>query len=157
MEGKPGAAGLAALAICESLLLSLTENKVLGASEARAILEDAAAANRNAIPLASDGTNHEAALVRPPAEDRLDDVRRQQCQPQDPASVIGPRVSIPHSTRRVAELVLLSVVDARPPHDAIRWSGRANLTCVVQLRSRPPPDPRLYPIHASPRRDLVAG
>ena len=26
-------------------------------------------------------------LVRPPAEDRLDDVRRQQCQPQDPAHV----------------------------------------------------------------------
>jgi hypothetical protein len=60
MDGKPGAAGLAALAICESLLLSLTENKVLGAGEARAILEDAAAAHRNAIPLASDGTNHEA-------------------------------------------------------------------------------------------------
>jgi hypothetical protein len=51
----------------------------------------------------------------------------------DPASVIGPRVSIPHGLRRVAELVLLSVVGVRPPHDAIRWSGRANLTCVVQL------------------------
>jgi hypothetical protein len=31
-------------------------------------------------------------------------------------------VSIPHRLRRVAELVLLSVVDARPPHDAVRWS-----------------------------------
>ena len=96
-------------------------------------------------------------LIRPPREDRLHDVGRQQRQPQDPASVIGPRVSIPHRLRRVAELVLLSVVDAKPPHDAVRWSGRANLTCVVQLRGRPPPDPRLHPIHASPRRDLVAG
>ena len=51
MDRKAGAAGLAALAICESLLLSLTESKLLGAGEARSILEDAAAANRNAIPL----------------------------------------------------------------------------------------------------------
>ena len=51
MDRKTGAAGLAALAICESLLLSLTESNVLGAGEARAILEDAAAANHNAIPL----------------------------------------------------------------------------------------------------------
>ena len=51
MDRNAGSAGLAALAICESLLLSLTENKVLGAGEARAVLEDAAAANRNAVPL----------------------------------------------------------------------------------------------------------
>ena len=67
--------------------------------------------------------------MRLPLQKRLHDVGRQQ----DPASVIGPRVSIPHGLRRVAELVLLSVVGVRPPHDAIRWSGRANLTCVVQL------------------------
>jgi hypothetical protein len=63
------------------------------------------------------------ALVRPSPEDRLSNVRGKQRQPEDPASVIGPRVSIPHRLRRVAELVLLSVVDARPPHDAVRWSG----------------------------------
>ena len=63
MHDKPGASGLAALAICKSLLLSLTESKLLALSEARAILEDAAAANRNAIPLAPDGGHHEAAAV----------------------------------------------------------------------------------------------
>lgn len=61
MAGKSDAAGLAALSICESLLLALTENQTLVAGEARSILEDAAAANRNAIPLAPDGTCHEAA------------------------------------------------------------------------------------------------
>jgi hypothetical protein len=75
--------------------------------------------------------NH--ALIRPPREDRVDDVGCQQRQPKYPASVIGPVVSIPHVLllRRGAGLLLLSVVDARPPHDAVRWSGRANLTCVV--------------------------
>ena len=63
MDRNAGAAGLAALAICESLLLSLTESKVLPPGEARAILEDAAAANRNAIPLAPDGGHHEAAAA----------------------------------------------------------------------------------------------
>ncbi len=63
MHDKPGASGLAALAICESLLLSLTENKVLARGEARAILEDAAAANRNAMLLAPDGAHHEAAAA----------------------------------------------------------------------------------------------
>jgi hypothetical protein len=72
-------------------------------------------------------------LICAPRDDRLHDFGREQRQPQDPASVIGPRVSIPsvigprvsipHRLRRVAELVLLSVVDARPPHDAVRWSG----------------------------------
>jgi hypothetical protein len=37
------------------MLLSLTENKVIDGTEARAILEDAAAAHRNAIPLVADG------------------------------------------------------------------------------------------------------
>ena len=61
MDRKTGAAGLAALAVCESLLLALTERKLLTMGEARSILEDAAAANRNAIPLEPDGTHHEAA------------------------------------------------------------------------------------------------
>ena len=63
MDHNTGAAGLAALSICESLLLSLTESKGLAAGEARSILEDAATANRNAIPLEPDGGHHEAAAA----------------------------------------------------------------------------------------------
>lgn len=55
MSDVSGAAGHAALAICESMLLSLTENKIIDDAEARAILEDAAAAHRNSIPLVTDG------------------------------------------------------------------------------------------------------
>ena len=73
MDRKAGAAGLAALAICESLLLSLTENKILAAGEARSILEDAAAANRNAIPLTPDGGHARGGRRR----DRADPRRRQ--------------------------------------------------------------------------------
>ena len=58
MSHGPEAAGLAALSICKSLLLSLTENKVIKAGEARVILEDAATAHRNAVPLTTDGKSH---------------------------------------------------------------------------------------------------
>jgi hypothetical protein len=61
MEGENAAAGLAALAICESLLLSLTENKLIDGAEALAILGDAAAAHRNAAALGPNGASHEAA------------------------------------------------------------------------------------------------
>jgi hypothetical protein len=61
MSSVSGAAGHAALAICESMLLSLTENKVIDATEARAILEDAAAAHRNSVPLLADGAAHDEA------------------------------------------------------------------------------------------------
>jgi hypothetical protein len=80
MDGETGGAGLAALAICESMLLSLTENRVIDAAEARAILADAATVHRNAaVPLGSGGPEHAAAAlliermlkgvdpVRPPA------------------------------------------------------------------------------------------
>src|SRR5919106_3482009 len=52
------------------------------------------------------------------------------------ASVIGPWVSIPHVVlRHVAGLVLLSVIGVRePPHDAVRRSGRADLSRVVRSR-----------------------
>jgi hypothetical protein len=60
MSEISGAAGHAALAICESMLLSLTENKIIDAAEARAILADAAAAHRNATPLLADGAAREA-------------------------------------------------------------------------------------------------
>jgi hypothetical protein len=55
MSSVSGAAGHAALAICESMLLSLTENKIIDQAEARAILADAAAAHRHSIPLVIDG------------------------------------------------------------------------------------------------------
>ena len=61
MDRKNNAAGLAALAICESLLLSLTESAVLSVKEARSILEDAMTANQNAVPLKADGEQHKAA------------------------------------------------------------------------------------------------
>jgi hypothetical protein len=63
MSSVSGAAGHAALAICESMLLSFTENKLIDEAEARAILEDAAAAHRNSVPLLTDGgaATHEQA------------------------------------------------------------------------------------------------
>ena len=65
MSSVSGAAGHAALAICESMLLSLTENKIIDQTEARAILEDAAAAHRHSIPLVTDGgaAAHEQAAT----------------------------------------------------------------------------------------------
>jgi hypothetical protein len=44
-----GAAGLAALAISESLLLALTEARLLSEQDARGVLEDAAATLQGAI------------------------------------------------------------------------------------------------------------
>jgi hypothetical protein len=55
MSSVSGAAGHAALAICESMLVSLTENKIIDQAEAKAILADAAAAHRHSIPLVTDG------------------------------------------------------------------------------------------------------
>ena len=54
---KGPAAGLAALAICESLLLALSDLKIIGERETRGVLEDAAAAHRN-----GGGSTQEAAL-----------------------------------------------------------------------------------------------
>jgi hypothetical protein len=63
MSSVSGAAGHAALAICESMLLSLTENKIIDEAEARAILADAAAAHRNSVPLMADGAAHDEAAT----------------------------------------------------------------------------------------------
>jgi predicted metal-dependent phosphotriesterase family hydrolase len=63
MSSVSGSAGHAALAICESMLLSLTENKIIDKAEAKSILADAAAAHRNAIPLMTDGTAHDEAAA----------------------------------------------------------------------------------------------
>jgi hypothetical protein len=64
MIGGSAAAGVAALSVCESLLLSLTDNEIIDAAEAKAILLDAAAAHRGAVPLADgDAGVHEEAAV----------------------------------------------------------------------------------------------
>lgn len=47
MVDRTDFAGLAALTICEALLLSLQENKILSQREVRGILNDAADAHRN--------------------------------------------------------------------------------------------------------------
>lgn len=61
---KDIAAGCAALAICESLLLALTESRVLGDNDVRGILEDAAATHRGAESTAPDAAVHyEAARM----------------------------------------------------------------------------------------------
>ncbi len=63
MNARSNAAGLAALSICESLLLALSENNVLQPGQARSVLEDAATANRNAVALEPDGSLHDAAAT----------------------------------------------------------------------------------------------
>ena len=64
MRGGSGAAGVAALSVCESLLLSLTDTGIIDAAEAKAILVDAAAAHRGAVPLADgDADVHEEAAT----------------------------------------------------------------------------------------------
>jgi hypothetical protein len=57
--------GLAALSICESLLLALQDSKVLSPRDARGVLEDAAAAHRNAVgtPLEIEGHRAIAAII----------------------------------------------------------------------------------------------
>jgi hypothetical protein len=61
MKQSLNVSGHAALAICESLLLSLTESAVIDAAEAKAVLTDAATAHRNAMPDAADPALHAAA------------------------------------------------------------------------------------------------
>lgn len=58
MKPDPDIAGLAALSICESLLLSLTDLEVMDRDEALAVLEDAATAHRRAMAEATDQHLH---------------------------------------------------------------------------------------------------
>jgi hypothetical protein len=57
--------GLAALSICESLLLSLEDFKVLSHQDARGVLEDAASAHRRALgtPKEIEGHRVVAAII----------------------------------------------------------------------------------------------
>ena len=58
IDMKHAAAGLAALSICESLLLALDELKILGAKDAAGVLDDAAAAHRGAGSTSQDAALH---------------------------------------------------------------------------------------------------
>lgn len=55
------AAGHAALAICESLLLALTEQNVISDRDVRGVLEDAAAVHRGAVDGTPDAAMHREA------------------------------------------------------------------------------------------------
>lgn len=60
MTVTPDTAGLAALAICESLLLALNDRNVLPEREIVGILKDAAATHENAPPGDGAEATHEA-------------------------------------------------------------------------------------------------
>lgn len=53
-------AGMAALSICESLLIALNDLKIIGDADARGVLEDAAQSHRNAIADAARPDEHRA-------------------------------------------------------------------------------------------------
>jgi hypothetical protein len=55
--------GLAALSICESLLLALSDLKVLNDEDIRGILEDVAAAHRNATGTPQELEEHRAVVT----------------------------------------------------------------------------------------------
>lgn len=53
-------AGIAALSICESLLIALVELKIITEKEGRSVLLDAAESHRKAIPDAGGAKEHRA-------------------------------------------------------------------------------------------------
>lgn len=61
MKTNPDIAGLAALSICESMLLSLTDLEVIEREEVIAILDDAAAAHLGAKAEATNPQAHQDA------------------------------------------------------------------------------------------------
>ena len=63
MDTKSDASGRAALSICESLLLALTDLKVISADEAAGVLHDAAAAHRHAPGTAEQKAVHLEAVA----------------------------------------------------------------------------------------------
>lgn len=63
MDGTSSPEALAALALCESILLSLTDNQVIDAAEMKAVLSDAAAAHRESARTAPVPNGHEAAAT----------------------------------------------------------------------------------------------
>ncbi|MEQ8365075.1 MAG: hypothetical protein RIB61_00055 [Roseicyclus sp.] len=61
MADQNASAGIAALSICESLLLALNDNRVLSEAEIRGVLEDAAASLDGASVPGEDGQLQRAA------------------------------------------------------------------------------------------------
>jgi hypothetical protein len=62
-DNNAAAAGFAALSICESLLLALTELRVLKLKDTNGVLEDAAAAHREMPASNADAAVHNAAAA----------------------------------------------------------------------------------------------
>ncbi len=62
-DPKAIAPGLAALSICESILISLADLKIASAKEVSGILEDAAAAHRNAYKESQDLALHREVVA----------------------------------------------------------------------------------------------
>lgn len=65
MTDRQDYSGVAALSICESLLLALNDHKLLPESEIIGVLQDAAETHENAVGLDSDAEMHRgvAALI----------------------------------------------------------------------------------------------
>jgi len=59
----PTAEGIAALSICESLLIALNDLRIIDGTQTRALLEDAATTHRNAIPDAPNPNQHRAVIA----------------------------------------------------------------------------------------------
>lgn len=57
------ASGLAALSICESLLLAMGDLKIMGESDAIGVIQDAASAHRDAGSTADEKTMHLAVAA----------------------------------------------------------------------------------------------
>jgi hypothetical protein len=55
--------GMAALSICESLLIALSDLRIMGSAEASGVLQDAAAAHRNASTIGPEGAIHLSVAV----------------------------------------------------------------------------------------------
>ena len=78
MRCGSGAASLAALSFCESILLSLIDNAIIDKAEAKGILTDAAAAHRDAASQKDgEAREHEqAAMLLEAIRDGGNSVRR---------------------------------------------------------------------------------
>ena len=65
------AEGLAALGICESLLLTLTDQKIISEQDARDLLTDVASTHAEAATTSLTPANHRAVIELPPRRDRV--------------------------------------------------------------------------------------
>ena len=59
---SPGADGTAALGICESLLLALTDAKIISEQDARDLLTDVATTHNDALATAESPEKHHAVI-----------------------------------------------------------------------------------------------